>query len=404
MSIFEYIAIDSLGKKKHGVIEAFTIKDARSSLRRGGMFPAEVRERNSSEVPFVRMAFTRRVGRQEIAVFSRQLTTLLEAGLPLVQALSGVGEQMENKTAKSIVADITKKVQEGKSLSEALASHTNVFSNLFISMVKAGESSGSLEKVLSRLAEFTERQVAFRNRLRSILAYPLLVAFVGTGVVIFLLTIVLPALRGIFMEMSQDLPLPTRMLIAAGDIFSRFWWLIALVIIAVVFAVSRYVKTGSGRMAFDRMKLKFPIAGKLVLKSAVSRFCRTLGTLTASGVPILSSLDIAANVVGNEVLSGAIRRARQNVKEGENITNPLKKENVFPPLAIRLISAGEESGSLDKMLVKVADTYDNEVESAVNTLTSLLEPGMIVIVGLFVGFIVMAVLLPVFEMNQVMIR
>ena len=404
MSVFEYIAIDSLGKKKHGVIEAPTIRDARSSLRRGGMFPAEVRERNSSEVPFARMAFTGRVGRQEIAVFSRQLTTLLEAGLPLVQALSGVGEQMENKTAKSIVADITKKVQEGKSLSESLASHTNVFSNLFISMVKAGESSGSLEKVLSRLAEFMERQVVFRNRLRSILAYPLLVAFVGTGVVIFLLTIVLPALRGIFMEMSQNLPLPTRMLIAAGDIFSRFWWLIALVIIAVIFAVSSYVKTGSGRVAFDRVKLKFPIAGKLVLKSAVSRFCRTLGTLVASGVPILSSLDIAANVVGNEVLSGAIRRARQNVKEGENITNPLKKENVFPPLAIRLISAGEESGSLDKMLVKVADTYDNEVESAVNTLTSLLEPGMIVLVGLFVGFIVMAVLLPVFEMNQVMIR
>lgn len=404
MSTFEYIAIDSLRKKKHGVVDAPTVRDARSNLRLNGIFPAEVWEKSPSEMPFARMAFTRRVGTQEIAVFSRQLTTLLEAGLPLVQALSGVGEQMENKTAKSIVADITEKVREGKFMSEALASHTDVFSNLFISMVKAGESSGSLEKVLSRLAEFTEKQVAFRNRLRSILAYPFLVAFVGTGVVIFLLTIVLPALRGIFMEMSQDLPLPTRMLISAGDIFSRFWWLIALVIIAVILAVSRYVKTGSGRMAFDRMKLKFPIAGKLILKSAVSRFCRTLGTLTASGVPILSSLDIAANVVDNEVLSGAIRRARQNVKEGENITNPLKKENVFPPLAIRLISAGEESGSLDKMLVKVADTYDNEVESAVNTLTSLLEPGMIVLVGLFVGFMVMAVLLPVFEMNQVMIR
>ena len=404
MAVFEYVAIDRAGRRRRGTVEAPTVRDARFNLRESGVYPAEVRERSSGEGAVAGRQFLKRVPGQEIAVFSRQLTTLLEAGIPLVQALSGVSEQMENRTIRGVVTDITQKVREGKSLSDAFSLYPNIFSAIFVNMVKAGESSGSLEKVLARLADLTERQIAFRNRLRSILAYPALVALVGTGVAVFVLTIVLPALTRIFVEMSQTLPLPTRMLIFTGDVLFRFWWMIGVVLLALIFGISSYVRTGSGRMAFDRAKLKLPVAGKLVTKAAVSRFCRTLGTLIASGVPILSSLDIANRVVGNEVLSKAIDRARQNVKEGESVTNPLKKEGVFPSFAIRLMSAGEESGNLQDMLVKIADTYDDEVETTVNTLSSLLEPGMIVLMGLFVGFMVLAILLPVFEMNQVMVR
>ena len=404
MAVFEYVAIDRAGRRRRGTVEAPTVREARFNLRESGVYPAEVREKSAGGEAVGGRQFLRRVPGQEIAVFSRQLTTLLEAGIPLVQALSCVSEQMENRTIRGVVTDITQKVREGKSLSDAFSLYPNIFSAIFVNMVKAGESSGSLEKVLARLADLTERQIAFRNRLRSILAYPALVALVGTGVAVFVLTIVLPALTRIFVEMSQTLPLPTRILIYTGDVLFRFWWMIGIVLLALIFGISSYVRTGSGRMAFDRAKLKLPVAGKLVLRAAVSRFCRTLGTLIASGVPILSSLDIANRVVGNEVLSGAIDRARQDVKEGQSVTGPLKKEGIFPSFAIRLMSAGEESGNLQEMLVKIADTYDDEVETTVNTLSSLLEPGMIVLMGLFVGFIVLAILLTVFEMNQIMVR
>lgn len=404
MARFEYVAIDGSGKRKRGSVEASTARDARFSLREEGVYPADVWERDEAGKVSTLTQLWRAGPRQEIAVFSRQLTTLLEAGLPLVQALSGVSEQMENKIIKGVITDITEKVREGKSFSESLSLYQNIFPPLFINMVRAGESSGSLEKVLSRLAELTERQIAFRNKVRSILAYPVLVGFVGIVIVALLLTIALPRLTLIFVEMSRTLPLPTRILISTGDIFSRFWWLIGLIVAAVVVAISWYAKTDSGALRLDRMKLKLPVAGKLVVKAAVSRFCRTLGTLIASGVPILSSLDIARNVVGNKVLSMAINRARQDVKEGESVTNPLRREGVFPSLAIRLMSAGEESGRLEEMLLKIADTYDDEVETTVTTLSSLLEPAMIILMGLFVGFIVLAILLAIFEINEVMVR
>ncbi len=402
MEVFEYVAIDSSGRRKQGIVSASTAREARSSLREGGVYPSRLLE-SGSDGGILEKTWSR-AGKQEIAVFSRQLTTLLDAGLPLVQALSGVSEQIENRVMGSVVTDVRKKVSEGQSLSGALSAHPRIFSPLFVSMVRAGESSGSLEKVLSRLAELTEKQVAFRNKLRSILAYPVLVAVVGTGIVIFLLTFVLPALTRIFVEMSHVLPLPTRILISTGDILFRFWWLIGAGLCAFVFGISSYAKTSSGKVVIDRVKLKLPVVGKLVVKSAVSRFCRTLGTLIASGVPILQSLDIARNVVGNEVLSSAIGRASQNVKEGESITSPLRKEGIFPPLVLRLMSAGEESGHLEEMLLKIADIHDDEVETTITTMSSLLEPGMIIVMGLFVGFIVLAILLPIFEMNQVMVR
>ena len=343
-----------------------------------------------------------RIRKKDIATFSRQLTILLEAGLPLVQALSGLTEDVEeNRAMRSVIMDIEEKVSEGKSLSEALSSYPGIFSPLFINMIRAGESSGTLEKVLGELCELTEKEVAFRSKLRGVLAYPVLVAVIGAGIVSFLLAVVLPTLTRIFADINVALPRPTRILISTGDFFRGFWWLVLIGIIAIFLGFSRIGKTVSGRKVYDRTKLRLPVVGKLVLKSAISRFCRTLGTLITSGVPILSSLDIARNVVGNNVLSESIERARQDVKEGASITNPLRKEGIFPPFVLRLISSGEESGRLEEMLFKVADTYDDEVSATVTVLSSLLEPIMVILMGIVVGFIVLAILLPIFEMNQI---
>ncbi len=399
MAIFEYVALDKIGKRLHGTVSAPTASDARFNLRNDGIYPVRLEAKSSTGF---RVDLWNRVRKRDVATFSRQLTTLLEAGFPLVEALSALTEQAEeNKALTDVVADIKEKVSEGKFLSEALSSYPGIFSPVFINMVKAGESSGTLESVLRELSEFTEKEIASRDRLRAVLAYPILVAIIGTGIVSFLLAVVLPALTRIFVEMSEVLPLPTRILISAGDFFNKFWWLLFISIIAIFWGFSQIGKTDSGRKVYDRMKLRLPVVGKLVIKSAISRFCRTLGTLIASGVPILSSLGIARNVMGNEILSEAIDRARQDVKEGESITNPLRKEGIFPPFVLRLISSGEESGRLEEMLFKISDTYDDEVSTTVTTLSSLLEPVMIIIMGVVVGFLVLAILLPIFEMNQI---
>ena len=399
MSTFEYVALDSAGRRKHGTVEAVSASDARSSLRKGGIYPVGLETKSSSSL---RLDLWNRVRKKDIATFSRQLTTLLEAGFPLVEALSALTEQIEeNRALIRVVADIREKVIEGKSLSEALSSYPGIFSPVFISMIRAGESSGTLDKVLSELSELTEKEIAFRSKLRSVLAYPILVAIIGAGIVSFLLAVVLPTLTRIFADINIALPLTTIILISAGDFFHEFWWLIFMAIIAIFLGFSQVGKTASGRRVYDRIRLRLPVVGKLTLKSAISRFCRTLGTLIASGVPILSSLDIARDVVGNEVLSESIGRARQDVKEGESITNPLRKEGIFPPFVLRLISSGEESGRLEEMLLKVADTYDDEVSATVTVLSSLLEPVMIILMGVVVGFIVLAILTPILGMNQI---
>ena len=399
MATFEYVALDTSGKRKHGIVSATTVSDARFNLRKDEVYPVELRLKGSKGL---RVDLWNRIRRRDIATFSRQLTILLEAGLPLVEALSALIEETEeNKVLTDVVRDIRGKVSEGKSLSEALSSYPRFFSPVFINMVKAGESSGPLERVLGELCELTEKEIAFRNKMRAVLAYPILVAVIGAGIVSFLLAVVLPALTRIFVEMSEVLPLPTRILISFGDFFCKFWWLIFISILAILYTFSQIGKTVSGGKVYDRTKLRLPVVGKLILKSAISRFCRTLGTLIASGVPILSSLDIARNVVGNEVLSDAIGRARQDVKEGESISNPLRKEGMFPPFVLRLISSGEQSGRLEEMLLKISDTYDDEVSATVTTLSSLVEPVMIILMGTLVGFIVLAILLPIFEMNQI---
>ncbi len=398
MAFFEYSGYDNSGKEIKGVIEASSRNEARTLLQNSGVFPSELRDRGD-EVNFSGGFY--RISKQALASVFRQLATFLESGFPLVQALTAVAEQTDNRNLRMVITDLRKKVSEGQHLSQALGAYEKIFPPIFINMVRAGESSGSLENVVGRIAELTEKQVAFRNRIRSVLAYPVLVGIIGVCIAVFLLFVVLPSLTQIFVDMGQALPLPTRILISFGDAVFRFWWLIVLAVLTAVIALAAAAAAERGRVALDGAKLKFPVMGAIYLKSSTSRFCRTLGTVIASGVPILTSIDIARNVLGNEVMSRAVEKVRQEVKEGESITGPLRKENIFPLLALRYMAAGEESGNLTGMLFKVADVYDSEVEARITMLSSLLEPVMIIIMGMVVGFVALGILLPIFEMSQV---
>ncbi len=397
MAVFEYTGYDKKGRSAGGRLEAPDRRRAGEILRERGVTPAELAVKESQSGGG---AVPGRVNRQEIASLFRQLTAFLESGFPLVAALNAVIEQTDNKNLKGVLVDIKQRVNEGQHMSDALGAYRELFPELFVNMVRAGESSGALEKVLGSIAELTEKQSAFIGRLRSMLAYPLIVGVIGIFITVFLLLVVLPSLTVIFLDMDQALPLPTTILISAGDFFLSFWWIIALLAAAGAAGVSFAGNSRKGRLYIDRLKLRIPVAGPLVLKNATSRFCRTFSTLLESGVPVLSALETSSSVLGNSILSDGIGRVRQNVREGESITGPLRQEGVFPLLALRFMAAGEESGNLNRMLSRVSDIYDEEVESRIGMLTSLLEPLIIIVMGVVVGFVVLAVLLPIFEMSQ----
>ena len=399
MAVFEYIAYDKSGRETRGTVEASDRGHAGALLSSMGVLTADLRERESG---FFSGEPAGRVSRQEIASFFRQLTAFLESGFPLVSALTAAEEQTDNPRLKSVAGGIKKKVSEGQHMSDALGAYPALFPRLFVNMVRAGENSGALDNVLARIADLTEKQSAFIGRLRSMLAYPLIVGIIGIFITVFLLMVVLPSLTVIFSDMEQALPLPTVLLISGGDFFLSFWWVIGSAVLLAAAGVFLYGNSEKGRMHIDRIKLRLPVAGPLIWKNSTSRFCRTFGTLLESGVPVLSALETASSVLGNSVLSGGLEKVRQDVREGESITGPLRQEGIFPPLALRFMAAGEESGNLNDMLSRVADIYDEEVESRIGMLTSLLEPVIIIVMGVVVGFVVLAILLPIFEMSQVL--
>ncbi len=397
MAVFEYIAYDKRGKELRGTVEADDRGQAGAALSSSGVLPVDLKERQSG---FFSGEPAGRVSRQEIASLFRQLTAFLESGFPLVAALTAAEEQTDNRRLRSVAGDIKKRVSEGQHMSDALAAYPGLFPGLFVNMVRAGENSGALESVLARIAELTEKQSAFMGRMRSMLAYPLIVGAIGVFITVFLLLVVLPSLTVIFADMEQALPLPTVILISAGDFFLSYWWAAGLLVVLAGAGAYYAGDSEKGRMYIDRMKLRLPVAGPLIWKNATSRFCRTFGTLLESGVPVLSALETASRVLGNEVLSKGLEKVRQDVREGESITRPLRQEGVFPSLALRFMAAGEESGNLNGMLSRVSDIYDEEVESRIAMLTSLMEPVIIIIMGAVVGFVVLAMLLPIFEMSQ----
>lgn len=401
MAVFEYKGITADGRDTTGMVDADTPKAARTKLRQTGVFPTEVVEGKSAEgARPAQRSLGEWITQQDIAILTRQLATLLSAGIPMMESLGALSEQAEKKEIKRVLAEVREEVREGSALSTAVGRHPKVFPDLYVQMVRAGEASGTLDRILVRLADFLENRIKLQGKVVTALAYPILMMSVSTVVLFFLITYAVPKVTTIFEDMGQALPLPTRFLMALSGFLSSYWVLMLVGAIGVLILIRRYIATPTGRLAYDRFLLRVPLLGKIVKMVALARFSRTFSTLLASGVPLLSALEIVKNVVGNKIIGEAISKARENIREGESIADPLKRSGVFPPLVTHMIAVGEKSGELEKMLQKVADTYDNEVETVVSTLTALLAPIMILLMGGVIFLIVLAILLPIFEISQ----
>ena len=340
---------------------------------------------------------------KDVMIFTQDLAALLEAGLPLDRALSILIDAAEKEGFKEVVGDILKTVQGGGYLSDALGKHPRIFSTFYVNMVRAGEESGSLDLVLHRLSELTEHQQALRGRVRAALMYPIFMLLIGTLVLFFLITFIVPNITKIFDEMHQVLPLPTLILIGVSGFLKSFWWLVMGGVGGAVLVVRRLIKSPRGRRIWDSMKLRLPVMGSINTKTVMARFARTLGSLLQNGVPLLTALGIVRNVVSNTLVEEVIDGSMAEIQSGKALASSLSTSRWFPPIVIQMISAGEQSGEMETMLNKIADIYEGEVESQALAMTSILEPVMILFMGLTVGFIVVSILLPIFEMNQ-MIR
>ena len=405
MPVYEYTALDRAGKNIAGIIDADSTVAARQKLRASGKFPVDVRETTSAaraekggrvSLPSV----FNRVTADDIHALTRQLATLLNAGIPLVAALDALMEQSTSPPLKKIIAQIKESVNEGNSLTVSLSRHPKLFSNIYINMVRAGEASGSLDVVLERLAEFGEHQQALQGRFKAAMVYPIFMAIIGAAVLFFLLSFVVPNLTRIFTEMKQVLPLPTTLLIWFSDFMRFYWWVIVLCVVAVILGIRKAVNTTRGRYIWDSLKLRLPVIGQINRKIALSRFGRTLGSLLQSGVPLITSLQIVRNIVNNVLIGDVIDAAMGDIQAGKSLNLALSRSAWFPPVFRQMISVGEQSGDLEGMLHKIADAYEREVETRITGMTALIEPIMILLMALIVGFIVVSILLPIFEMNQ----
>jgi len=402
LPVFEYEALNGAGKPIRGIIDAESARIARIKLRGQGVYPTEVRDETlaaAEQNSF--LTLFRRVGVKDLARASRQLATLMEAGIPLTSSLSALIEQMGNPALRKVFTQIRERVREGSSLADGLSLHPRLFSSLFIGMVRAGEVSGTLALTLGRWADFSEHQVALRQRTQAALIYPVFMFVIGLGVLFFLMAFVVPTVTKIFSDLGQALPLPTVLLITMSHFLSRFWWVVVGGVIIIALWLKRYLDSESGAKVWDRLKWKLPLAGGLHRKSAIARWSRTLGTLLHGGLPLLQALEISQGVTGNRLLAQALAKVRERIREGEEMTFTLKQSTLFPSMVLEMIAVGEKSGEMGKMLEKVARTLEDEVEAELRSLMSLLEPLMILVMGVGVGFIALSILLPILEMSQV---
>ena len=408
MPVYEYTALDKAGKNTRGIVDADSPQAARQKLRGTGVYPVEVRESSSErkDSPARTVSLSTifsRVSSAEVTAATRQLAILLGAGVSLLAALDSLMAQSGNPAFSRVMAQVKESINEGNSLAHALSMHPRLFSQIYVNMVRAGEASGSLDQVLARLAEFTESQQALMSRFKAALAYPVLMMLIGTLILFFLVTFIVPNITRIFIEMQQALPLPTVLLIGASGFLKSYWWLLIGLLVLLVVAMTRIVKTERGRRAWDEMRLRVPVMGGINIRMAMARFGRTLGSLLRSGVPVLTAMRIVRNIVNNTAIAEAIDDVMENIGRGTSIAVPLSRSRWFPPMAVQMIAVGEQSGELENMLDKIADVYEREAETRLMAMTSMLEPVMILVMGLAVGFIVISILLPIFEMNQ-MIR
>lgn len=400
MSLFEYKALDKSGKEIRGSGEAESEQGIVDRLRGLGYYPTEITEIHRSigqfdlnELPVFKQIFGR-VKQKHVTTFTRQLATLIEAGLPLLRALRIVEGQSESVQMRNILADVGEQIEAGATLSDSFSKYPRVFSRLYVNMVRAGEIGGVLESVLSRLAVFMEKAQAMRAKIRSAMMYPVVVSILAGTIVSLILIFIVPRFEEIYAQIGGDLPLMTQMLITASEIIMHKWYVVLALIVLCVVCFKLIKKTEQGRFVIDTVKLKFPLLGTLFNKTAVANFSRTLSTLLNSGVPILQALEIVRDSAGNEVISRAMVEVHDSIREGETIHEPLSRYPVFPDLVVHMIAVGEETGAVDRMLTKVAEAYELEVDTAVDGLTSLIEPLLIVMLGIIIGFIVIALYMP----------
>lgn len=405
MPVYDYTALDSKGKTVSGIIDAEGVAAARQKIRAAGNYPVDIRpigdqaDRHIKSRSGVLASVFGRIRPVEVAVMTRQLATLISAGFPLVTALDSLVEQVHSKAFKKIIAGIKDALVEGSSFADALAKYPQVFSQLYVNMVRAGETSGTLEIVLLRLADITESHQALKARIQTAMLYPIIMTAAGSLILFFLFIYVIPNITSIFEDVHQVLPLPTRMLIATSELVKSFWWVGLAMTLILAAAFRAALKTGKGRAMYDRAKLRLPVFGAITSKAAVARLARTLGSLLDNGVSMLPALQIVENIVGNTLLAEAIKDAGANVSKGQSLAAALDAAHLLPSLAIQMIQVGEQSGELEKMLYKIADIYEKEVETTIMRLTALLEPVMVLVMAGAVLFIVLSICLPIFEMN-----
>ncbi|OGW79592.1 MAG: hypothetical protein A3G33_07290 [Omnitrophica bacterium RIFCSPLOWO2_12_FULL_44_17] len=404
MPTFEYLVKDQEGKSISGSQESTDVNTLVAALRQQGYLIVRITEAKPRIQLFSKSPGKgkqrKKIKQDDLVILSRQLATMVEAGVPLVQSLNILAEQAENVTMQDVIIRLHDDVESGKSLSEALEKHRKVFSELFISMVKAGESSGSLEEILDRLATYIEKSAALQKKIKSALVYPSVVASMAGIITMGMMTFVVPKFAGIFTSLNAPLPAPTKILLAISDFLRGNFILIAIGLVVLIFLVLRFINTKKGRLWFDSSLLKMPIFGPLFLKVAVSKFSRTLSTLLKSGVPILGSLEIVGKTAGNRLIEILIGEVANSIKEGETISGPLARKKIFPPMVVRMVGVGEETGELDKMLTKIADFYDVQVDTAVTGLTAMIEPLVIAFLGIVIGAIVIAMFLPILTLTS----
>ncbi|MDD9945449.1 MAG: type II secretion system inner membrane protein GspF [Myxococcales bacterium] len=404
MAVFQWQGINSAGKDVKGIRDADNPKILRAALRKEGILATRIEEdsaarvRRAREIDFA--AVLERVSSQEIALLTRQLATLLRSGVPLVEALSALIEQVDKPKLKAALTQTRDKVNEGTSLADALQAHPKIFESLYVNMVAAGEASGTLDVVLERLADHLDASAELKSEVSSALAYPAFMVLFAIGVVALMMTVVVPKVTAIFDDFNQALPWYTQLLILTSHTLTDYWWLLAALVIGAFVAFRRWLKTPEGRAKWDAKLLTLPLVGKLVTMIAVARFARTLSTLLSSGVSLLTALDITKNVLGNAELTRVVEEARGSIREGESIAAPLKRSERFPPIVTHMIAIGERSGELEQMLEHVASAYDRQVTTRLAAVTSLLEPLVIVTMGAVIASIALSILMPLMQINE----
>jgi general secretion pathway protein F len=410
--VFEYRGLDGGGKAVSGIVDADTAKVARLRLRKQGLFPTDIRAQQEGaarrgqsilDTQIDVEKYFQFITSRDISVMTTQLSTLIGAHVPMAEALSALVDQTEKSKLKVVLSRVKERVNEGAGLAEAMADHPRVFDDLYIQMVRAGERSGALAEVLKRLATYAESQVKLQGQIISAVAYPILLGMVGTLMLGGIFTFVIPRVRGLFEAMPGGLaalPIVSRMVFFAGDMLVSAWWLIPLILLGLAAAFRAWVRTPAGRGRWDKFRLRVPLFGKLNRLVAVSRFCRTFATLLVSGVPIVAALQIVQAVVGNTVISDVVGRATVNIQEGQSIAVPLKQSGEFPPLVTHMISIGEKTGELERMLTVVADTYEDQVEATISALTTMLGPAMILMIGGIVFLVAWGLLTPMMNISS----